>query len=101
MFVNRFGLSAIHRFYFVINDLCKHFNDTMLSARMHHSKLSKIDLAFEKYINKGDIKLEWQLACYHYDFKGDLQDYKNGLYSDFVDSVNKGYLNINDILKED
>lgn len=102
MFVNRFGLSAISKFYFVINDMCKQYTLTLIRANKHINKLTKLDLAFEKYINDGaNLKLEWQLACYHYNFKGDLQDYKNGLYRDFVDSVNRGDLDIETILKEE
>lgn len=102
MFINRFGLSAISKYYFVLNDLCNKYLKTITMVKMHTQKLSPVDKAFEKYINKGcDLKLEWQLACYHYGFKGDLTDYKNNLYRDFIDSVNRGDLDIKTILEED
>lgn len=102
-FVKRFGLSAISKYYFVIKDLINNYNDSMTRIKIRQQKMSDLDRAFMKYIHSDStLRGEWQLMKYHYDYKGDYEDYKNELYMDFVDSVTKYHsIDINKYLNEE
>lgn len=103
LFIKRFGLSAISKYYFILKDLIKSYIESMnrISIRMH--KMSDLDKAFMKYIHSDiELKNEWKLMCYHYGYDKDYETYKNELYMDFVDNVNNHILDIKEILnKED
>lgn len=98
-FTNRFGLDAISKYYFVIKDMAKDFIKLIHKVEFDNQRQDDITRAFNKY--HSSIKQEWQLAKYYGYFKGDIDEYRNSLYSAFVDDVNNGLIDIKSILKEE
>lgn len=102
LFVDRFGLSAISKYYFIIKDMCKDYSKLIVNASMRFHNMSNLDKAFLKYIKSDiDLKQEWKMACFYLGFNGDYDEYKNNIYMDFVDSVERGDIDINNLLKGD
>ena len=98
-FVNRFGLDAISKYYFVIKDMAKDFIKLVHKVEYDNQAMDDMTKAFNKY--HSNIKQEWQLAKYYGYYEGDIDDYRNSLYEGFVDAVNKGLIDIEKVLTEE
>lgn len=96
-FVNRFGIDAITKYYFVIKDLAKDFEKILRQA--NYLQQDETTRAF--YIKYKDIKQQWQCACMLGYYHNDLETYTNEVYQVFIDEVEKGYIDIKSILKEE
>lgn len=99
LFVNRFGLDAISRYYFMLKDMIKDYIILVRKVEFDNRMIDKTTLAFNKYHK--DIKQEWQLAKFYGYYKGSCEEYKEELYRAFVDDVDHGYIDIEKILKEE
>lgn len=97
-FLTRFGLGAITKYYFVIKDQIKEYKDLMNRVKLHTRIESKEDKAF-KILYK-DLKQEYNLYCYHIDNSIDYEEYERQVYSQFIDNVNNGYIDLDKVIND-
>lgn len=96
-FILRFGLSAITKYYFVIKDQIKEYNELYQAIKLRDRQIDDLHKAFD--ILNPTLYNEWKV----YQSMGgelDLPKYREMVYEHFLSNVENGSIKIGEILRE-
>lgn len=94
-FILRFGLGAITKYYFVIKDQIKEYNELFNAVKLRNRQIDDLHKAFD--ILNPTLYNEWKV----YQSMGgelDLTKYREMVYDDYLQKVELGFINVNEIL---
>ena len=94
-FILRFGLAAITKYYFVIKDQIKEYNELYQAVKLRNRQIDDLHKAFN--IVNPTLYNEWKV----YQSMGgelDLSKYREMVYDYFLEKVDRGIISVNEIL---